>query len=158
MARPADSNNKPIALNRRARFDFELGDVYEAGIALVGTEVRMLRDGGCNLTDAWCAVKGKQVFLEGVEIQPMPHAAFGHEPKRPRRLLLHAAEIQALARAVERDGMTIVPTRLYFKEGRVKVELAVAKGRKRYDKRSYEREKDDEREARAAMTRARRPS
>lgn len=155
MAR-AESKDKLIAQNRRAKFDYELGETFEAGLSLVGTEVRMLRDGACNLTDAWCIVRGGQAFLEGVEIQVMPHAAFGHEPKRARKLLLHKHEIETLARAVERDGMTIVPTKLYFKDGRVKVELAIAKGKKKYDKRETERQKDDEREARAAMSRVRR--
>jgi SsrA-binding protein len=148
------AKDRVIASHRRASYDYELTDKYEAGLALLGSEVRMLREGSANLTDAWCAIEQGQATLKGLEIPVLQGAAFGHEPKRPRKLLLHAHEIEAIARAVDRDGMTVIATKLYFKEGRVKVELALARGRKKADKRNAVREKDAEREARQAMSRA----
>lgn len=145
-----------IVKNRRATFDYELGERFEAGISLVGTEVKMLRHGTADLTDAWCSIERGEAILKGVNIPVMPGAAFGHEAKRPRRLLLHAREIEAIQRAIEREGMTITATRLYFKDGRVKVELALAKGKKKADKREAMKEREAEREARAAITRGRR--
>ncbi|MCC6552363.1 MAG: SsrA-binding protein SmpB [Polyangiaceae bacterium] len=145
-----------IARNKRASFDFELGDRYEAGLSLLGSEVKSLRDRAADLTDAWCAIEGGEAFLKGVNIPELTGAAFGHAAKRPRKLLLHAAEIEAIRRALEREGMTIVATRLYFKDGRVKVELALARGKKSIDKRETLKAKEAEREARAAITRARR--
>jgi SsrA-binding protein len=150
----AANQDRVVAQNRRASFDYELGDHYEAGLSLLGSEVRMLRDGYCNLTDAWCRLERGEAFVEGVEIPPLPNAAFAHEPKRKRKLLLHASELEEIARAVERDGMTVVATKVYFKGGRAKIELALAKGRKKADKREHERERTAEREARDAMGRA----
>ena len=145
-----------IVRNRRAGFDYELGERYEAGIALVGSEVKMLRHAGADLTDSWCAIENGEAFLKGVNIPVMPGAAFGHEAKRARKLLLHQREIEEIARGLAREGMTVVATRLYFKNGRVKVELALAKGRKKEDKRQAVREREAEREARQAIVRARR--
>lgn len=145
-----------IARNKRASFDYELGEKYEAGIVLIGTEVKMLRAGPADLTDGWCSVQRGEAVLNGVNIPTMHHAAFGHENKRPRKLLLHAREIQDLQDAIARDGMTVVPTRLYFKDGRVKVELALAKGKKHQDKRESVKQQDAEREAKMAISRGRR--
>jgi SsrA-binding protein len=150
------TGEKLIARNKRASFDYELGERFEAGLVLIGTEVKMLRDGTADLTDSWCAVEGGEAYLKGVNIPVMPGAAFGHDAKRPRKLLLHAREIEELKRGIERDGMTVAATRLYFKDGRVKVELAFARGRKKGDKRQALREKDAEKEARQAISRARR--
>jgi SsrA-binding protein len=147
---------KLIVRNRRASFDYELGERYEAGLVLIGSEVKMLRHGSADLTDAWCAVRRGEAFLEGVNIPVMPGAAFGHEAKRARKLLLHAREIEDIERAVSREGMTVAAVRLYFKDGHVKVELALAKGKKAPDKRQAVREQDAEREARVAMARGRR--
>jgi SsrA-binding protein len=149
------NGEKLIARNKRASFDYALGERFEAGLVLIGSEVKMLRHGSAELTDAWCAIEQGEAFLKGVNIPVLPGAAFGHEAKRSRKLLLHAQEIDALRRGVERDGMTIVATRLYFREGRVKVEVALAKGKKTVDKRESLKEKDAEREARAAIDRAR---
>lgn len=146
---------KLIVRNRRAGFDYELGERYEAGLVLLGSEVKMLRHGSADLTDAWCSVRRGEAFLEGVNIPIMSGAAFGHEAKRARKLLLHAREIEDIERAVSRDGMTVAAVRLYFKDGKVKVELALAKGKKTLDKREAMKEKDAEREARAAMARGR---
>ncbi|WP_433935731.1 MULTISPECIES: SsrA-binding protein SmpB [Sorangium] len=146
---------KLIVRNKRATFDYTLEDRYEAGLVLLGSEVKMLRDGAAELTDSWCAIENGEVFLKGVNIPVMPQAAFGHEPKRARKLLLHESEIEAIRKGVEREGMTVIATRLYFKNGRVKVEIALAKGKKTVDKRESLKEKDAAREARAAIERAR---
>jgi SsrA-binding protein len=147
---------KLIAKNRRASFEYELGDTYEAGVVLLGSEVKMLRDGKADLGDSWCAIENGEAVLKGVNIPEMPGAAFGHEAKRPRKLLLHKEEIEQIQRALTRDGMTVAATRLYFKDGRVKVELAIARGKKSADKRESVKEREAEREARAAMARVRR--
>jgi SsrA-binding protein len=147
---------KLIAKNRRAGFDYELGERFEAGLVLLGSEVKMLRHGTADLTDSWCAIHQGEAFLNGVNIPVLPSAAFGHEAKRTRKLLLHEREIEDLKRAIDRDGMTIAATRLYFKEGRVKVELALAKGKKQHDKRQAVKAQEADREARAAISRGRR--
>lgn len=147
---------KLIVRNRRAGFEYELGDRYEAGLVLLGSEVKMLREGKIDLSDAWCAIERGEAFLKGANIPEMPGAAFGHEAKRARKMLLHANEIEAIQRAIQRDGMTVAATRLYFKDGRVKVEIALAKGKKSEDKRHAVREREADREARAAMSRGRR--
>jgi SsrA-binding protein len=147
---------KLIVRNRRARFEYELGETFEAGIALIGSEVKMLRHGTADLGDSWCAVERGEAWLKGVNIPEMPGAAFGHEAKRARKLLLNRAEIEEIERALTRDGMTVAATRLYFKDGRVKVEIALAKGKRAPDKREAVKEREAEREARAAMARGRR--
>jgi SsrA-binding protein len=145
-----------IVKNRRARFEYELGDTFEAGVALLGSEVKMLRRGQADLSDSWCSVQNGEAWLNGVNIPVLVGAAFGHEPKRARKLLLHAQEIEKIHRAVGRDGMTVAATRLYFKGGRVKVEIALAKGKRAEDKREAVKEREAELEARAAMARGRR--
>jgi SsrA-binding protein len=147
---------KLIARNKRASFDYELGERYEAGISLVGSEVKVLRAGAADLTDAWCTIEKGEAYLKGANIPELAGTPFGHKAKRPRKLLLHRHEIEALQRAIEREGMTVVATRMYFKDGRAKVELALAKGKKAYDKREALKQQEAEREARAAMDRARR--
>lgn len=144
-----------IVKNRRAGFDYELGERFEAGLVLQGSEVKMLRAGQADLSDAFCQVRGGEAFLLGVNIPVLAGAAFGHEAKRPRKLLLQKREIEEIARSMARDGMTVAATRLYFKGGRAKVELALAKGKKRADKREAVREKEADREAKAAMARGR---
>ncbi len=145
-----------VAKNRRASFDYELGDKYEAGIVLVGTEVKMLRMGSADLSDTWCSVQRGEAYLNGMNIPLLEGAAFGHATdKRARKLLLHAKEIEELERAIQRDGMTAIATKIYFKEGRVKVELALARGKKHQDKRQSIKEKDADREAKVAISRGR---
>lgn len=157
MAKEKDKpGEKLIVRNKRATFDYELGERFEAGLVLMGSEVKMLRRGSADLTDAWCSIKQGQAYLEGVNIPEMSGTAFGHEAKRSRKLLLHGREIEEIQRAIQREGMTITAVRLYFKEGKVKAEIALARGKKSADKRDAMREKDAEREARAAMARARR--
>ena len=145
-----------IVRNRRASFDYELGERFEAGLVLLGSEVKMLRDGTADLTDSWCSIERGEAYLKGVNIQVMPGTAFAHEPKRSRKLLLHAREIEEIQRAITRDGMTVAAMRLYFKGGKVKAEIALAKGRKKGDKREVLREKEAEKESRQAISRARR--
>jgi SsrA-binding protein len=137
-----------IARNKRASFDYALGDRFEAGVVLKGSEVKMLRMGKADLTDSFCAVYRGEAFLEGVSIAAMASAAFGHIPKGARKLLLHRREISLIGLAIAREGMTAVATRLYFKGGLVKVEIALARGKKIYDKRETIRAQDAEREAR----------
>lgn len=157
MARAAEHNkscDRVIATNRRARFNYDLGDSYEAGVALIGSEARSLRERAADLTDAWVDIDSRsQAWVKGMRIPPMQHAAFGHEERRTRRLLLHAEQIARLKAAVERDGMTIVVTKCYFKQGRVKLEIRLAKGRKTHDKRHAIKDREADREARQAMRR-----
>jgi SsrA-binding protein len=139
---------KIVAENRRARFDYSIEDVYEAGIALTGTEVKSLRFGEGSIAESYAEVKDGEVWLINATVPEFSHGnRFNHEPKRPRKLLLHEREIAKMFGAVARQGMTLVPLSVYFNSrGRAKVELAVARGRKAPDKREYEKEKDWKRE------------
>ncbi|WP_437876144.1 SsrA-binding protein SmpB [Sorangium sp. So ce513] len=138
-----------IARNKRASFDYDLHDRFEAGIVLKGSEVKMLRAGKADLTDSFCTVLRGEAFLHGVSIAAMAGAAFGHLPKGARKLLLHRREIERIDVSIGREGMTAVATRLYFKSGFAKVEIALARGKKIHDKRETIRAQDAEREARA---------
>jgi SsrA-binding protein len=135
-----------VASNRRARHDYEILDTFEAGIALRGSEVKTLREGRASLQDAYAAVEGGEVILH-MQIPAYSHTGYdGHEPTRPRKLLLHRKEIEQLNRRVAERGLTLVPLRLYFKQQLVKVELAVARGRRAYDKRQAIAKRDAARE------------
>jgi SsrA-binding protein len=150
-----DDGLKLIADNRRARYDYDIGDKYEAGLVLAGSEVKSVRDGRVDLGDAYASIDHGEGWLKQMMIAPCEAAsAFPHEPRRARKLLLHGREIAELDRAIAREGYTVVPLRLYFKNGRVKVELAVVRGRKKIDKRQEIARKSAEREARAAIGRA----
>jgi len=159
MSRVPEKNRNPdrvIAVNRRARFNYELSDSYEAGLSLIGSEARSLRERAPDLTDAWVDIDhNSEAWVKGLRIPPMQHAAFGHDERRTRKLLLHAVEIEKLKAAVERDGMTIVATKCYFKHGRVKLEIHLARGRKTHDKRHAIKNKEADREARQAVRRRR---
>ncbi len=144
-----------VSKNRRARFDYELGDTYEAGLVLIGSEVRSLRENGADLGDAWVDIQRDEAWIKGMRVPPLKHSAFGHEERRVRKLLLHREQIERLRGAVERDGMTLIATKCYFKDNRAKLEIAVARGKKRHDKRQSLRERDASREARAAIRRGR---
>ena len=139
---------KLIAENRRARFDYHIEDTLEAGIALLGTEVKSLRVGRANIAESYASPEGREIMLINANIPEYgPANRFNHEPKRPRKLLLHRKQIDKLMGAVQRGGQTIVPTRLYFNDkGLVKLELALAKGKKAPDKRATEAERDWKRE------------
>lgn len=138
---------KVIAENRRARFEYFIEDVIEAGIALRGTEVKSIRQGKANLADAYAALEGREVILYNMHVSPYdPASQFNHDPLRPRRLLLHRHEILKLRGRVMERGYTLVPLRLYFRQGLAKIELAVAKGKKFYDKREAMAKRDRDRE------------
>ena len=139
---------KLIAENRRARFDYFLEDKHEAGLVLTGTEVKALREGRANIAESYAAVEGREIALINAHIPEYgPANRFNHEPRRPRRLLLHRRELDKLIGAVQREGRTLVPTRLYFNDkGLVKLEIALAKGKKAHDKREAESERDWKRE------------
>ncbi len=154
-ARPGETL---IARNKRATFDYDLGDRFEAGIVLKGSEVKMLRAGKADLSDSFCTVSRGQAFLYGVSIAEMAGAAFGHLPKSARKLLLHRREIQLIDLATAREGMTAIATRLYFKGGWAKVEIALARGKRIYDKREAIKTRDAEREARAVVLHGQRRS
>jgi SsrA-binding protein len=152
MARPRRDTfdrKKTVAENRRARFDFAIDQVFEAGIVLRGTEVKSLRFGDGSITESYAEVKDGEVWLINSNIPEFSHGnRFNHEPKRPRKLLLHEREINKFHGAVQRQGMTLVPLSVYFNSrGRAKVELALAKGRKAPDKREYIKEREWKKEA-----------
>ena len=158
MTRP--TGTKLIAANRRARRNYEVLETVEAGLALRGSEVKSLRAGHVQLGDAYARIEGGEAWLVSLHIAPYGHAQAhsGHDPERPRKLLLHRAEIERLRAIVDEQRLTLVPLSLYFKEGRAKVELALARGRKTYDKRQALAKRDAEREAARALSRAvRRP-
>ena len=151
MARPHHpefDKHKIVADNRRARFDYAIGEVYEAGIALTGTEVKSLRFGDGSISDSYAEVKDGQVWLINSHVPEFSHGnRHNHEPRRPRKLLLSEREIRKMHGAVGREGMTLVPLTVYFNaRGRAKVELALAKGKKAHDKRDTIKERDWKRE------------
>jgi SsrA-binding protein len=135
---------RTIAENRRARFDYFLEEFTEAGIQLLGTEIKALRDGRANIAESYAAVEGREIVLINADIPPFKQAnRFNHEPRRPRKLLLHRKQIDKLIGAVQRDGQTIIPVRLYLNDaGRAKIEIALAKGKKLHDKREATAERD----------------
>lgn len=144
----AESKARTIAENRRARFDYFLEDLVEAGLQLTGTEIKALRDGRANIAESYAAVEGREIVLINADIPPYKQAnRFNHEPRRPRKLLLHRRQIDRMIGAVQRDGRTIVPVRLYINEaGRAKIEIALAKGKKLHDKREATAERDWQRD------------
>ncbi|KTF67301.1 SsrA-binding protein SmpB [Sphingomonas sp. HT-1] len=151
MARPRPTpfeKVKTVAENRRARFDYFIEQTYEAGLVLTGTEVKSLRSGEGSIAEAYAEIKNEAVWLVNANIPEFSHGnRFNHEPKRPRKLLLNAREINKLHGAVAREGMTLVPLSVYFNgKGRAKVELALAKGKKTHDKRETIKERDWKRE------------
>lgn len=148
----AEPGEKVLATNRKAFFHYEVLERAEAGIALVGTEVKSIRDGGLNFSDSWVEFRAGQMVLVGCRIAPYSHGnLMNHVPDRERKLLLHRREIQKLGgRATER-GLTLVPLRVYLKSGRVKLEIGLARGKQAHDKRDALRRKDEERETRRAL-------
>ena len=146
------STRKPIAENRKARHDYHILERLEAGIALTGTEVKSLRDGGGNLREAYAQLHDGEVFLLGANIAPYRQGNMqNHEPTRERKLLLHRSEIEQLGRKVAERGMTLVPLSMYLTNGRVKVELGLAKGKEGIDKRHALAERDARRQIERAM-------
>ncbi|MGV3707257.1 MAG: SsrA-binding protein SmpB [Gemmatimonas sp.] len=155
MKKPVEQDEdviESIARNRRARHDYEIIDTWEAGVVLAGTEVKSLREGKANLTDAFGVINDGEVFLLNLFIGAYGHGNnFNHEPTRTRKLLLHRREIRRLIGAVERQGLTLVPLELYFKKGRVKAKLALVRGKKQHDQREDIKKRDAEREIRRAL-------
>jgi SsrA-binding protein len=139
---------KLIAENRRARFDYFIDDVVEAGLMLTGTEVKSLRNGRANIAESYAAVEGRDIVLINADIPPYTQAnRFNHEPRRPRKLLLHRKQIDRLIGAVQREGRTIIPTKLYWNDkGIAKLEIGLAKGKKLHDKRETAAERDWQRD------------
>lgn len=148
-AQKQNDNRRTVAENRRARYEFAVGDVFEAGVQLTGTEVKSLRTGKANIAESYASVENNGIFLINAHIPEYRQAGpfYQHDPRRPRRLLLHKSEIAKLAQAVERQGMTMVPLELYFNDrGIAKLKLAIAQGKKVHDKRETERKRDWQRE------------
>ena len=158
MAKPKDeSEDTLIADNRKAFHDYHILETFEAGIALLGTEVKGIREGRANLRDSYAQVDRGEVWLHNVHINPYSHRGYvDHDPRRKRRLLLHKYEIRKLIGKTVEKGLTLVPTRLYFKNGRVKVSIALAKGKQAHDKRDAIRQREVDRETRAAVKERRR--
>ena len=145
-------NVKVVATNRKARFEYFLLEHYEAGLSLQGSEIKSIRAGQVSLAEAYVRVEGRQAWLMEAHIAPYAQAnRYNHEPRRPRRLLLHRKELRELWDAVRQKGVTIVPTRVYLKEGRAKLEIAIAKGRKLHDKRQAIAQREAEREMERQM-------
>ena len=152
----AKSEEKPeresIARNKRARHDYSILDTWEAGIVLTGSEVKSLRNGKANISDAYGIVKDGEVHLLNLHISPYEQASyFNHDPTRTRKLLLHKREIRKMIGSVERQGLTLVPLELYFRRGKAKVAIGLGKGKKLYDKRADQKRRDDERDMQRAV-------
>ena len=153
MAKKTAEGELVVARNRKARHDYLIEDIYEAGLALMGTEVKALRMGRASLVDGYAIFYGDELWLEGVHIPEYVQGTWtNHTPRRRRKLLLHRAELDKIATKVQGSGRTIVPLSLYFKNGRVKVEIATATGKKAYDKRHALRERQDQRETARAVS------
>lgn len=150
---PRERGEKIVATNRKARHDYSIEQVFEAGIVLTGTEVKSLRAGKASLVDGYATIDNGEAWLENVHIPEYTEGTWNnHNTRRKRKLLLHRAEIYKLAGQVKESGYTLVPLQLYFKDGKAKVEIALAKGKREYDKRQALREKQDKREADRAMS------
>lgn len=149
---PEKSLNKIIAENRQARHEYFVIEALEAGIELVGTEVKSIRCGGANLKDSWCEIKDGEIFVNGMHISPYEKGnIFNRDPRRVRRLLIHKSEIRRLFDKVRQEGLTLVPLKLYFKGSRVKMELGLCKGKKLYDKRDDMAKRQSQRDIERAM-------
>ena len=149
---PRDRSERPLADNRKAGHDYHLLEQFEAGVALQGTEVKAIREGRVNLRDSYCRLERGEAYLLGAHIGQYSHGGYAsHDPVRPRKLLLHREELNKLLGKTTERGLTIVPLRMYLKNGRVKLVIALAKGKKTYDKRETIRRRDAERETRTAI-------
>jgi SsrA-binding protein len=150
---PRESGQKVVATNRKARHDYHIEDVYEAGLVLTGTEVKSLRAGRASLVDGFATVENGEAWLENVHIPEYSQGTWNnHSTRRKRKLLMHRSEIYKLSGKIKESGFTLIPLSLYFKDGRAKVELALAKGKREYDKRQTLKEQQDKREADRAMS------
>ena len=157
MSRAAGEGETLVADNRKAFFEYHILETFEAGVVLTGTEVKGIREGKANLRDSFARVEGSEVWLYNVHINPYSHRGYvDHDPKRRRKLLLNRAEIRKLIGRTVEKGLTLVPTRMYFKNGRVKIAVALARGKQMHDKRETIKKRDTERETRAAVKEHRR--
>jgi SsrA-binding protein len=148
----AENGKKIISVNRRARFDYEISETLEAGLVLQGTEVKSLRQGQVNLKDAYADIADGEVYLLHAHIDPYDQGnRFNHDPERPRKLLLHKREIKRLTGKTQERGLTLIPTRMYFTNGKAKIELGLAKGKKHYDKRETLKRRTAQRDIERAM-------
>lgn len=151
--------DRTVVANRRARHDYHLEETYEAGLQLLGSEVKSLRAGRASLQDAYAKVRGGELWLVNMHISPYEQAGpFNHDPLRPRKLLLHKAEIRRLVGKVKERGYTLIPLRVYFRRGLAKVELALARGKKQFDKRADIRKREAERQIARALAGRKRPA
>jgi SsrA-binding protein len=149
---PRERGQKVVASNRKARHDYLIEDTYEAGLVLTGTEVKSLRQGRASLVDGYGFIEGGEAWLDAVHIPEFNQGSWtNHPPRRKRKMLLHKAQILKISNKVKEGGYTLVPLSIYFSDGHAKVELAVAKGKREYDKRQTLRERQDKREAERAM-------
>lgn len=147
MSESKSGGIKIISDNKKARFDFSIVETLEAGLALMGSEVKSLRDGSCNLKDSYIAFKGHEAYLQNAHIGVYKASSYNnHEPERLRKLLLHAHELEQIQAAIQEKGLTCIPLKLYFKKGRVKMEIALAKGKKKGDKRESIKKREADRE------------
>lgn len=145
-------NTKTITVNKKAFHDYFVEESFEAGIELVGTEIKSIRCGGCNLKDSWCDIENGELFIKGMHISPYDHGnIFNKSPLRSRKLLMHKREIMRLLGVVKQKGLTLVPLSLYFKGSRVKVQLGLCRGKKNYDKRATEAAKSAKRDIERTM-------
>lgn len=151
-AKQEDPNNHTIASNRRARHNYNIVETWEAGLVLMGTEVKSLRGGGASITDGFCQLYQNELWLEGIHIAEYGRGSWtNHAARRRRKLLLHRNEINKIGQKLKESGYTVVPLKLYFSKGRAKVEIALATGKRDYDKRQALRERQDNLEAQRAM-------
>lgn len=149
---PKERGQKVVATNRKARHDYTIEDTYEAGLVLTGTEVKSLREGRASLVDGYAFIDGGEMWLDAVHIPEYTEGTWNnHAPRRKRKLLLHKQEIVKISHRTQDGGYTLIPLSIYFSDGRAKVELAVAKGKREYDKRQALRERQDKREADRAI-------
>ncbi len=146
MSKDGEKRGRDVATNRAARHSYEIVDSFEAGMELLGTEVKSLRDGKARLQDAYAVIEDGELYLRGAYIAPYPQALDNHEPERPRRLLVHRWEIERLVGQMQRKGLTLIPTCIYFRGRRAKVELALARGKQQHDRRREIRDRDVARE------------
>lgn len=152
MAKHEESGIKTVATNRKARHDYAIDDTIEAGIVLVGSEIKSIRDGRVNLRDGFASIENGEVWLHNTHIAPYnPASRFGHEPRRRRKLLLHKREIARLFSRVQEKGYTLIPLRMYLINNRAKVELALARGKRQYDKRASLTKREDQRRTERAL-------
>ena len=151
---PHQKGVKPIAQNKKAYHDYFVEETYECGLSLMGTEVKSMRQGKVNLKESFCILRGGEVFAEGMHISPYDHGnIFNPDPLRPKKLLLHKAEIRKLAGLVSRQGYTLIPLKVYLKDGRMKLEMGLCRGKHLHDKRDAAAEKDARREIERAFSR-----